>query len=379
MDREQAIKEYGMDDEFIQAVINSDGTLDMAIEQWNKDRDGIVDRCNEKIHDGMGMYDAYKAILVEGIVVPVVAEVVLERANRISVQTTDEGIIATYWRTHKKVGIITVVEAMAEGFVADPTLNKTATRELFRVWMCNNADRFGIKYDPADNRQPTNIFPSKYTSDDLLTEWSKKIVINDIFDWTNKVAEEYKSVVIVTSNIDTDNPLEVTNRNGKDVSPKYGNGNWAYATIPVTATVQVIEGENANEGYVTMMVQLVSGQMKKPTNIGEGGYNYTSYKEELLKDIKGFLPVKEDKKDGKGKSKDDPKPSEAGPIIDKVAETVTEEPKPKKERKSRTKKDPKVTPDPKKGTRKASTKEKKMVENKDVDNSKWNKEEIEIK
>lgn len=372
--REQAMEKYGMDDDFIQAVINNGGTVESAIAMWESDKDGIIARRDAKIAEGCdGPYIAYKTILIEGTVAPKEDTPQLERSNRVSVQTVSGNWIATYWRTHKKVKIVTVADALKMDFHVDDTLNQTAQREIFRAWVCKNADKFGIKYDPADNRQPTNAFPSKYTSDDLLQEWAKKIVINDMYDWTNKIAEEYKAIVVM-ANIEAESPVEVTSRNGKDVSPKYNNGNWSYATIPVTATVKVIEGENDNEGYVTMNVDLVSGQMKKPTKIGDGGYNYTSYRDELLKDIKGFLPAKEDKKEVKGKSKDDPKPSKTAPIIEKIAETVPEASKPKKERKPRTKKTPAVTPDPNKGIRKLSTKEKEKLANKDVDNSKWNRE-----
>lgn len=39
-----------------------------------------------------------------------------------------------------------------------------------------------------------------------------------------------------------------------------------------------------------MVVELVSGQLKKPSNIGDLGYTYTGFKTELLKDIQGYLP-----------------------------------------------------------------------------------------
>ena len=362
MDREQAIKEYGMSDDFVQAMVNSDGTVDMAVTMWTKDAISLQERCEAKKDAGMSEYDAWKEIIVEGSPQPKVQESPLERANRVSVQSSSisDAWKAVFWRTHKKIKEVLSRETKFD-ISALKDMNGTAKREAFRSWICEHAEEYGIKYDPKDNRKPTSAFPSKYTSDELVQEWSQKIVAQDMQEWTTKIADEYKAILAIKA-IQAEQPVPVTERNSKEVSPKYGNGNWAYATVPVTATIEVIEGENTNEGYVTMAVELVSGQMKKPAIIGGNKYNYTSFKEELLKDIKEFLPAKEDAKAPKDKSPKGKKDKQTPSNSDKSAEKVTEKPEPKKRgRKKKSDSDPKTPKNPDTGVRKITSSEKKRI------------------
>lgn len=211
----------------------------------------------------------------------------LVRANRISVQTTEGTTIAKLWRTHKMIGEIPMTDAMGQGFVVDGTVNATAQRELFRAWVGINAPKFGIKYDPTDNRADANQFPSKYTDGQMVTEWALKIIEADLKEWALKMGKEFNQEIVMTdASAELLIPTTKT-KSGKDVNPQYGNGNWAYCTIPVTATFET----NGVQGYVTMTVELVSGQMKKPSNIADLGFTYTGFKTELLKDLKPALPV----------------------------------------------------------------------------------------
>jgi len=211
----------------------------------------------------------------------------LVRANRISVMVAEGLTIAKLWRTHKMVAEIAMTDAMGQGFVADPTVNATAQRELFRAWIGINAPKFGVKYDPTDNRTDANQFPSKYTDGQLVTEWAIKIVENDLREWATKMGKEFnQEITMIEASAEILVPTTIT-KSGKAVNSQYGNGNWAYCTIPVTATFDT----NGVQGYVTMTVELVSGQMKKPGNIADLGFTYTGFKTELLKDLKSALPV----------------------------------------------------------------------------------------
>lgn len=326
--REQAMEQYTMDEDFIQAVINGGGTVDTAVEIWNRDKDTIITRRDAMMADGCeGIYLAYKQIIQEiqdKKDEQDVAGMELVRSNRVSVQKVGDVDVARFWKTHKVVKEVTTTDATGKGYTPDTTLNATAQRELFRQWVCKNAGSFGIQYDPQDRREDANKFPSKYTSDELLMEWACKIVTGDIQEWTGKVAEEYKAVLAIKE-ITADTPMEIVTRNGKSVTPKYGNGNWSYATVDVTATIQVIDGDTTNEGYVTIMVELVSGQMKKPSRIGDSTYTYTAYKTELLKDIQGFLPSKDSKAETKVEESNEPPKDE----------TPVETPKKRRTRKSK--------------------------------------------
>lgn len=277
------------------------GYSQLAIDEFcEKHEDRLQQVFYNEIADGANEYDAWKVAFTtceQEDVQEMVTRVELPRANKVTVQTTEGMARARFWKTHKLLREVTTEEAIELGYTVDNNMNATAQRELFRAWVCKNATKIGIDYDPSDKRSTGNMFPSKYTNDELLTGWSVEIVKSDINEWTDKIAEEYDGVELVVEDISADDIEEVTNRNGRDVSPKYNNGNWAYAKIPVTATISY----QGTEGYVTMEVELVSGQLKKPTVIGAGKYNFTGFKQELMVDMKQYLPktikeMKEDKK-----------------------------------------------------------------------------------
>ena len=120
----------------------------------------------------------------------------LVRANRISVQVTEGAVLGRYWKTHKVVAEVTMVQAITKGYVMDTTVNATAQRELFRAWLGKYAGLFDVNYDPTDNRADTNKYPSKYTDDGMLTEWAIKIVQEDMKGLASKMSTEYKQDII---------------------------------------------------------------------------------------------------------------------------------------------------------------------------------------
>ena len=213
----------------------------------------------------------------------------LQRANRVSVIGKDEGFVARFWRTHK---LLTEVNSEQIGWTPQiDGLNKTAQRELFRVWVCENANEYGIEWDPSDKRSKGNQFPRKYDSDELLTDTMVKAVQDDIQEWVSKLADRLNKKLTL-KDIMADHIDPVTNRNGRDVASKYMNGNWAYADVEMIVTVE----HEGKEGYVTIVGHLVSGQLKKPD------MTYTEFYEELIKDLPEIVPVKKDeKKDTKAK------------------------------------------------------------------------------
>lgn len=229
----------------------------------------------------------------------------LERANRISIVGNDEGYVAKFWRTHKEIA---TVDSTQIGWTPQiEGLNKTAQRELFRIWICENAGKFGIEWDPADKRSSGNKFPSKYDSDELLMSTATNAIKDDVREWVEKISVACDRNLGVKE-IMADDIVPVTSRNGRDVASKYMNGNWAYADIPLVVTV--IDDVDNVEGYVTMVAHLVSGQFKKPD------MTYTAFTEELAKDLPQIIPVKKEK--------------EKVEKSEEVQEEVQEESKPKK-------------------------------------------------
>lgn len=235
----------------------------------------------------------------------------LERANRISIVGNDEGYVAKFWRTHKE---ITTIDSTQVGWTPQiEGLNKTAQRELFRIWICENAEQFGIEWDPADKRSNGNKFPSKYDSDELLMDTATNATKPDIEEWLGKIVGICNRDLGLTS-IVVDEIVPVTERNGKTVASKYMNGNWAYADLPIIVTI--LDNDSGIEGYVTLTAHLVSGQFKKPD------MTYTAFTEELAKDLPQIVPVK----------KEDKKAEEI------PTEEVQEEEKPKKKKASKPRK-----------------------------------------
>lgn len=216
------------------------------------------------------------------------------RANRISVVIEEGVMVATFYRTHKKLGRVDQFEAeydMVDG------VNSVAQKELFRQHIINNAMDLGYDYDPQDRRTDSNKVPSKYPTEELLGDTAVAMVTPDIQEWADKMGDMVKSITC-----DYIEPVTMSN-NGKDVRPKYNNGNWAWATITVSATIM----SHGEEIYVDMNCSLVSGQMKKPTKISDGGYNYTGFKAEVERQLTelGIQLVEEDKSH-KEKAKDTP-------------------------------------------------------------------------
>lgn len=256
----------------------------------------------------------------------------LVRANRVSVQAKDEGgFVATFYRTHK---VVATVDSIGVEWGDTTGLNKTAQREMFRIWVCEHSQVFGIAYDPVDRRDTPNQMPAKYTSDELLLETAGNLVASDIHEWVDKASKEWNLPLEVIG-IVGEEIVPVTHRNGKDVSPKYGNGNWAWALVKVLVTVQSC----GVEGYATMECSLVSGQLKKPVTIGELGYTYTGLKTEIAKDLQGVIDAS---KATPEESKTEPKVEEQqapAPAQEEVAPTqevpATEEVPTKKTRKPR--------------------------------------------
>jgi hypothetical protein len=246
----------------------------------------------------------------------------LVRANRISVMAGEVGgFIATFYRTHKKLGIL---ESVATPWKPMDGLNNTAQRELFRVHVIEHCTEYGYIYDNQDRRTEVNQLPRTYGSDDILWDTAIKIVRGDIEEWIAKTNVDLGGKASIENyNIECDGVDEVVlTSGGKEVKPKYGNGNWAWAKINLSVTLGWDVNGVSTEAYVSMVAELVSGQLKKPGKIGDGGYNYTNFKAEAMVDIADQLPT-EDK--GKKETVEEaPKNEqiEEQPIVNEV---VTEE------------------------------------------------------
>jgi hypothetical protein len=219
-------------------------------------------------------------------------EIDMERSNRVSIQVVEGAVTARFWRTHRMVKEIAQTET---GFIPTEKLNATANRELFRAWIVEHANEYGIQYDPEDRREDSNKFPSRYTTDDMLKEWSVKICETEVRDWVNKLATEIADLGDLTLTSMTCDAIATVNvRNGKPVEPKYGNGAWAYAEMEVSANLTFTTKTGAVvPTWVIMNPTLLSGQMKKPSSIGQEGWNYTALKKSITTDLGDLLKTED--------------------------------------------------------------------------------------
>ena len=196
------------------------------------------------------------------------------RANKVTVVTLEDGTFeATFMKTHKTVSTIVSRET---NWSPSEDSNKTAQRENFRIWICENASAFGVNWQPEDLRPEDYKFPAKYTDDELLMVSAERMVALDVNEWVNG----YEGYELQSIDAEEITPVNATKK-GIAVNHQYNSGCWAWAEIKVVVTV--VKGDAV--GYVTLTVNLVSGQLKKPSKAGENCYTKAGFKVELDKDF----------------------------------------------------------------------------------------------
>lgn len=229
----------------------------------------------------------------------------LARANKVTVLVTPEGMTARFVRTHR---LITEVDSKITGFTPIEGKTKTAQREAFRDFVIEHANQYGVDWKPE--KMSTMALPNKYADKEQLLDAAVLLVTPDITKWVEDLGNGLE-----VSNIMGTYVSEVDEYNGREVSPRYNNGNYAYANIGIE--IQLKSGDQ--EAVVTMECLLVSGQMKKPTKIGDNNYNMTNFKAEINEQLPELFK----------------KPEE--PKIEVVEDSKVEEPKKKKSKKSKQK------------------------------------------
>lgn len=247
----------------------------------------------------------------------------LERANRIAVQTIDNGYRADFYRTHKKIATLMSNET---GWEADQDMNKSAQREDFRKFAIEHAVEIGIDWKPQDLRAEENKRIPKYENDDMLISDAIKLIWDNMWQLVQGCNFGVEMSLLT---VDTITPISKSSK-GADLTKlgiidgKYEkSGNWAWADIDMTL---VLTKDN-EEIYYTTTCQLVSGQLKKP-HITQTGFN-DDIKLSLIEAGLYKEEVKADKKSAKTKSAENTE--EVKEEVQAVnVEVNTEEVKPKK-------------------------------------------------
>lgn len=196
----------------------------------------------------------------------------LIRSNKVTAFWQGEGVArGVFYKTHNKIKEVLSDEvegfAFPEGDEENPT---TAQDKLaaFKNYLMINATQFGIEYDPVDRRADEFKFPNKY-DEETFKEYSKTMAETAISAVLEKVQKNVIDGSLVKQDLlveGTEVAFAVGDTPEISIGESYNNGNikYAEATYPVAITVN---GETANSAIV---VQVVSGQLKKPRELSDG-------------------------------------------------------------------------------------------------------------
>lgn len=213
----------------------------------------------------------------------------LRRANRIAVSKTEEGFKADFFKTHDHIATVNSknTDWNASG------LSQTADRESFRQWAVDNAEVYGVKWQPELQQQAWDRKYDKYETDAQVEEDAAELMWWTVAQLAEKCSYRAKLKKI---SLDSIVPMHTTTK-GNPIAyctdGKYDkNGNWAWADLQMEVHVEI----NGADIDIVYPMQIISGQIKKVT---------LSKKDidQMIKDA-GYQPVDETKDTKEEESKD---------------------------------------------------------------------------
>lgn len=239
------------------------------------------------------------------------------RSNKVTAYWDGDGVaVGVFYKTHSKLLTLrsTDEQVVAAGFVMpegtdEAPVNAAQKLEAFKNFITANAAVFGIQYDPVDRRDDTYKFPSRYDDVNIL-EFSKKMLTVAIEKTLCSIQSNVVDRMVKAGNLPEGTMVQYGVGDGKVVvTEKYANGYIKYANV--TYPVAIAVGDKQMETSVT--VDLVSGQIKKPRNIGDTAMTMSAVKDMLVE--AGVLPKVEKKsKDAgagaEGEATEDGEPTE---------------------------------------------------------------------
>lgn len=212
----------------------------------------------------------------------------LSRANKVTAYWGGEGVaIGSFSRTHNKVATVKSTDeaVVAAGFAFAETQTAQEKLEAFKTFLSINASVFGVIYDPVDRRADEFKYPSKYDVATML-QYSKSMLEMAVGETLDKVQNNVISSLIKSGNLAEGTTIQFGIGAGvEEVTEIYNSGTIKYASVkyPVVITV----GDKSAEAIGK--IDLVSGQLKKPRELGEVALTMTGIKT-FLTDA-GVLPV----------------------------------------------------------------------------------------
>ena len=176
-----------------------------------------------------------------------------ERANRITVSTTEQGFEGRFYRTHK---LLATVNSDSTEFKADESSNATTNREMYRNYLIEHSAEWQVEYNPNKQEQAWERKYNRYDTDEQVAEDT----ITLLTDTIDRLADKCKYDMSIDS-------IEVTAVTPKESTLTYvkdgrytKSGAWCMADIEVTITSSIL-GQQMDMLY---KMEIKSGQICKP-------------------------------------------------------------------------------------------------------------------
>lgn len=176
-----------------------------------------------------------------------------ERANRVTIVTTECGYEARFYRTHK---LVCKIQPAETGWVADSNANSTTNRENFRNYICENASSYGVLWRPDIQEQAWERKHNVYMTDADVAEDAEILITPAL----GRLASKCKWDMEIES-------IDVTAITPKDTNLSYvedgkyiKSGAWCVADIELEVHTVV----NGNELDMIYATEMKSGQICKP-------------------------------------------------------------------------------------------------------------------
>lgn len=206
----------------------------------------------------------------------------MERANRITINAKADGFEGRFYRTHK---LLATVASTDTTWQADADANSTTNREMYRAYLIEHSEEYGVTWNPAQQKQAWKRKYNTYMTDEQVAEDALTLVTDAI----HRLAEKCRYDMTIDS-------LEVTAITAKDNNLSYvedgrytKSGAWCVADIEITIGCHVA----GQEMKMLYHMEMKSGQICKPkTTIAE--WNEHTATEIEINGIE--IPTKEDKK-----------------------------------------------------------------------------------
>ena len=177
----------------------------------------------------------------------------IERANRITISTTENGFEGRFYRTHK---LLATVTSDNTEFKADESANATTNREMYRNYLIEHSAEWQVEYNPNKQGQAWGRKYNKYENDEQVAEDTITLLTDTIDRLAGKCKHDMEIEIMEVTAV---TPKESTLTYVED--GRYTkSGAWCVADIEVTITSSIL-GQQMDMLY---KMEMKSGQICKP-------------------------------------------------------------------------------------------------------------------